>query len=329
MTRAPLFVLLALLVGCGGDVPPVPGAGPPGADEEEQTEHWAPTPDPPEGGWQIESGPLESTANTDSAFCLFGSFPEGPDLAVNHYSFHQHPTLGHHLNFYLHNEEDTPPEGVSVPCELGEMNGGELVFEGNTAAEDGSGGAMILPEGMAVHIDGGQKFYIESHYVNYTDSDQTFHDYVNIGFLEYDAVETWVTSFNNAEGDLDIPPQQESQTIIDCVWPKDMIVASMMGHMHFWGTGFTVDLVHAEDGSIDRVYDLSDWDVDWMYDPVLEDFDGEGLQVREGDRFITTCSFDNTTDEAIGFPQEMCVTAGTVWGAMRPLSCERFEPTEE
>ena len=329
-TRHALPLLLAFLVGCGGEPLPPPPT-PPGLDDDDDDddddvlgpEVWAPQEDVPDPGEELAIGPMAIDAGTEATFCLYGSFEDEADLAVNYYSFHQHPTLGHHLNFYLHNQDDAPADGEVVPCDIGEMNAGEVIFEGNVRHTDESGGAMVLDEGMAVHIPAGSRYFIESHYVNYTDKDLIFNDYVYLGFADHDAIHTWVSSFVHPEGDLAIPPNQISDVVIDCEWQQDILVKSLIGHMHWYGKSHSVDWIHVGDGSTERIYELPEWDPEWRYAPVLAEWDG-GLVIAEGDRFVTTCTYDNPTAETIGFPEEMCVTAGTVWGSMFPINCERF-----
>lgn len=141
-----------------------------------------------------------------------------------------------------------------------------------------------------------------------------------LGLAPIDEVDVWLSHYGHGWGDIEIPPDQITEVVMDCMWEADLTIATLHGHMHH-GLSHSVDLIRT-DGSIERIYDLPDWNPQWRNDPVQEDFDGAGLEVHPGDRFVTTCRWDNNTGGTIYFPEEMCGTSGILYGSMAPINCD-------
>ena len=55
--------------------------------------------------------------------------------------------------------------------------------------------------------------------------------------------------------------------------------------------------------------------------PPINEYEDGSFQVSAGDSFTTSCTWDNTTDEPLGFPEEMCVTFGFAYESKIPLIC--------
>ena len=67
---------------------------------------------------------------------------------------------------------------------------------------------------------------------------------------------------------------------------------------------------YRKDGTVERVLTHDTWDPDWRLDPVVTYFAPGEIVVQPGDWFTTTCTWNNTTDHILDYPEEMCSTFG-------------------
>jgi hypothetical protein len=289
------------------------------------------TPEVPElrdGAMRIETPPLEIGPYSDIIFCYIGSFPaDQGQLAIDWVAMYENPVYGHHIQFNgLRSDSDTfdVPDGTLVDCTdpsqtmlaTSQMVNMNRILD----SEVGYGGEMVLPEGAAVPIEPGARWLFEVHLVNPTPRPATGKGVVDIRFVEAESVRDWVAPWVFNDSGFELPPGEQATVEVDCTWPQDATVLSLLGHMHEMGLQHKVEMV-TPDGQRTTIYDLPEWDLDWRYQPVVEDFDG-GLDVPEGTRFITTCTFFNHGSHAVTFPDEMCVASGLFMPASQTIACD-------
>jgi hypothetical protein len=95
----------------------------------------------------------------------------------------------------------------------------------------------------------------------------------------------------------------------------------LLGHLHEWGTRYEVDH-NRLDGSVDRVYEVPTWDVQFRDAPPIEFYDVGAKPIAAGETFTTRCSWFNDTDAPLEFPTEMCATVGFAYPLTVPVICE-------
>jgi len=281
-------------------------------------------PAPPAGGLQFLSGEMEIPPYSEAQFCLMGTY-EGPDVGVTSMATYQ-PDFGHHVvvlgTSYTTSEV---PDGELFDCtavESLDMLRTEPLFVPG-GEDDGEGGSVVtLPEGMGVLMESGQRYILQSHYINTGPDTLLVQDAVNYGLLQEDEVTTWAATVAHSRVGMSLPPGQETTVAIDCEWEEPLSLFQLGSHMHEWGTSFSVDWAHA--GGTERVYDIPDWDPEYRDDPIILDLAGDPIEVQPGDVFTTTCAWYNDTDEALEFPQEMCASFGMVFPKRDPITCWDF-----
>ncbi len=304
---------LMLLLACTG-----------GETETEYTDLRHDWPDPPEGGIQYKMPDLEIPAYTDMMACFFGTY-EGEDIGIDMVETFQDESYGHHV-ILLGTSADSVeyPDGTVIDCSTEDqldMDDLSPLFIPAGAGDDESGlGDMDLPDGMAIKYKTGARWILQSHYINPTDTPFITADAVNVGFVPADEVETWVAPFVNNVMDVDLPANQETTTVMECEWEKEVSVLFLLGHMHEWGSAFQLDWIKA-DGTEETIYEVPEWTVEYRDEPPVETYDVDSFTVQPGDRFRTTCTWDNDTDEALGFPAEMCTSTGLVYPQTVPIMC--------
>ena len=148
-----------------------------------------------------------------------------------------------------------------------------------------------------------------------------------MGTVPVDEVEHWAAPVRMDSGIVELPPGEATTASFDCVWPTDVTVLSLGGHMHEHGTSYEVDHVQS-DGSIDRLYDINPWDEEYRDFPILENWGDGALQVDAGESFRTYCNWFNATESVLTYPDEMCTTFVVAYPLESALSCVNGKYTD-
>ena len=134
-------------------------------------------------------------------------------------------------------------------------------------------------------------------------------------------VETFAAPWVHTETDFVIPPGEEMSLELSCAFEEDVHLLSLLGHLHEWGTGYSV-VYNREDGSSENIYDIPTWDVLFRDAPPTNLWEPGEFPVKAGESFTTTCSWHNDTDEPLTFPYEMCATVGFAYPLTVSMICE-------
>ena len=237
--------------------------------------------------------------------------------------FYQNLNFGHHVVLMASTaDEDDWPDGTIANCTETDadimVDARPFLFAGDlTGALQPE---MNLPEGMAVKLKANQRFVIQSHHINTTDKPILVNDAVFLDPKPVAEVETWAAPWVHTQTDLNIPPGEHTE-IVDCTFDTDVNLLSMLGHLHEWGSAYKVEQIDG-DGTATTLYDIPEWDVEYRDAPPVETYGVGNFPVTAGDTFRTTCSWNNDTDEPLGFPHEMCATVGFAYPLVAPIICE-------
>lgn len=276
--------------------------------------------------------PLMVPPFEERQLCIYTSWPEETSGITGQVAFQSQ--FGHH--FIAASSKATQreiPDGTVVDCtetnSIG-MESFEPFLTGGVVASAETKGEFELPEGYATRVKADQRIVFQSHYVNTSPDPVVVQDHLQMHVVPEDDVETWAASFAFTEVDLDIPPGGEHTISFTCTWEDDYEVLFVGGHMHEWGKRYSVDATVTDTDQVDspRIYEIPEWDPYMRDAPIYADFVkdlGQPLSVTAGDTFTTTCTWDNTEDEALGFPAEMCATFGMVYPAKAAVICEADE----
>ncbi len=275
--------------------------------------------EPPDPGLQIVTPEQVVEPYEEQIFCFTGTY-EGETIGVNSVMSMDTQGVTHH-NQVKRPLSEPPADGTLEPCEdAGEfMSENAPMFETAGSETDVAENDMLrLPDGMAVKLSTGTPWVHETHYINASADRILVQSAMNLGFVPADEVEIWLGTFEYDSGPLSLDPGPASVTF-ECAWPKDAVVYSMLGHMHDYGTSFSVEWVHAEGEEL--LYEVAEWEPQFKSEPIVADYSTDTLSVSEGDVFRVTCTWDNTTDEVLGFPSEMCTLTGTAYDFEDPIRC--------
>jgi hypothetical protein len=313
-----LFGMFAMMVGCAA---PKEEPVPEGVKDLRRD-----FPEAPEGAMVFTPPEYTIPAFTEMQMCWVGTYT-GPDVGVDYLATYQAPNGHHLLLLQITADEDELPDGEAFDCTSDDdlpMTDLEPVFVAGSEVIETEAGPEFsyrLPEGMAVEMEEGIRYVVQSHYVNTTAEDILVNDQLVYTTIPADQVETWAAPMTHVVTDHPIQPGEQKTLSFDCAWEQDIQVLFLGGHMHEWGTAFSVDWTHG-DGTTERLYDIPVWDPLYRDKPPFNDYEGSGLQVAQGDVFTTTCNWFNTEDYVLDFPFEMCATFGMVYPTKVPLICE-------
>ncbi|HNH46958.1 MAG TPA: hypothetical protein PKY30_07970 [Myxococcota bacterium] len=282
-------------------------------------------PDPPEGGMQFLSPDLEVPPYSEVLFCYYGIW-EGEDTGVNYMLPLSVPGFTHHNQLKAVYDDRYPPGSlVQCPDPGGSMPVYAPLFEAVGIESEGAVALpeqswLQLPEGVAMKLRHGQRWVMDLHYVNTTGDTLKVNAAVNLGTLPIDQVEHWAASIQFDSGELHIPPGQETVVDFNCVWPQDVTLLSLLGHMHDHGSSYEI-YWNKPDGSSELLYNVPDWEPGHREWPMMKSYDPGEVQVRAGDGFRTICKWDNDSPVELGYPEEMCTTVGVAYPLEDPIGC--------
>ena len=318
-----------LTAGCGGSDPPSFGGrtGGSGAETADRLE-------PPDNGFQVVLEDLKIPPEASTFFCQFGTY-EGEDAGVVGVRIQETLPYTHHT-FLLEvpDEAEVPiADGVTFPCT--DMSLGEQMlpfmpmFNIVGHIEHPLDNRLTLPEGFGVHLDKGQRYVVETHYVNTTDSLLEAETVLNVEFVDASEIDTWAAAYLMDVGTVDIAAGTRVRETVSCSFPEDVFILSMTPHLHKFGASVGVTLV-TEDGPSTLV-DLPAWDPYWTQDPreIMQSWDEGEFPVRATDRIDTDCEWFNSSDADLVPLQEMCTTFGMFYPADNKYTCIDGEIIEQ
>jgi hypothetical protein len=276
-------------------------------------------PDAPADGLQLLGAEEVVPAYSEREYCIFGTYT-GPDMGIHSYDAYQ-GEFGHHVLMLQSFSDATKyPDGTVVDCTDPTDDTMINVQPFVVAPTFGSGtNTYTMPDGMAASIKSGNRYMIQSHYVNTSANDILVRDVVNIGFMDPSAVQTWAAPIVFTRVDLTLPPQQTSKVDFDCTIDGDYNLMFLFGHMHEWGT--SIEFGKVDGDTVDSIMDVNPWQKEYRDAPPISDYSASPLAFHPGDVLHTTCNWNNDTDKTITFPGEMCAVAGMAYPSKLPVIC--------
>jgi hypothetical protein len=339
MSTRLLVLFLMLLTACSSPDGGGPGPGAGDDDDGDDDDDGVPIPEADPDEVEIRSGELTLPPSAEIVWCFFGTW-EGGDVGIDRVSLFRHP-MSHHLLLKSVPEDDPTPDGTLVDCTepTEAMSGYSSFLEGYALPTDGEDGEqhpedeiedyegdleeegwMDLPEGMGVRLEAGARYMIDAHYINVSEEEITTEAIFRLHTVDPDDVDSWVGSYNPHAQELQLPPNAITSRENTCVWDQGTSVLSVGAHMHEYGHAYSVDW-HKPDGTVRRLLNLDEWSIEYFREPeVVEFFPGE-IVVEPGDWFTTTCTWNNTTDEVLDYPDEMCTTFGVAAPLEQSFEC--------
>jgi hypothetical protein len=120
-------------------------------------------------------------------------------------------------------------------------------------------------------------------------------------------VEAEVGSLLLKDTAFEIPPHLSYQSITTYRVPRDVQVVLLTGHMHGFGTHYTLEVADDDGKTVRTLYHQTWQPMYKLNPPVLKYPMEEPLVLRAGTRLRQVCQWYNSTDHPLRDPTEMCV----------------------
>jgi hypothetical protein len=281
-------------------------------------------PEAPAQGFALRTPEYVIPAGSERQFCWITTY-EGEDVGITA-TYNYQTVLGHHVTLFGTSAlERDFPDGTSWDCtdtEALDMASMEPVIIGGSisATEEGVLNAFELPEGMAAPLERGQRMIVQSHYVNTRPEPVLVQDEAQFATVPEDDVQVWAAPLVATVTDFTIPAHSEEYVVeFDCDYDASYELLYLGGHLHEWGKSFRA--THTRGGVSEVVYEVAEWDPVLRDAPAYVNFAPGEFVLAPDDTLTTRCEWSNDEDEALEFPQEMCVTFGMAYPSRVPIIC--------
>lgn len=247
----------------------------------------------------------------DVMWCISGTYT-GPDIGITELRTYQ-GEYGHHVQLYGTSLTTLDqPDGMVWDCtSSNDFPMDDLQPIAFTTHTNRSDVGVTIPEGFGVKLKSGQRWVLQSHYVNSGTVPLRFQDVATISGIEPEAVQTWAAPFYVNHSGFDIPPHQASHSDYDITTTQDLNFLVLLGHEHEWGTQFAFQQV--VDGAATDIYRVETWQAAYRDSAPMNTYAPGEFFLPAGSVLRNSCDWYNDTDEPLDFPAEMCVTAGLVY----------------
>lgn len=222
---------------------------------------------------------------------------------------------GHHIALYATSEVEKL--GTSRICTLRDML--TVSFVGAVGAEGVS--AAKLPEGMAFNVPAGFALMSNTHYYNTSDEPMDAQSVVDVKFGDPKHRLPGAGSVAVNNDGFSVPAGSFGTSDAYCKATRKLSFFMWGNHMHEWGDHAFSEIIRA-DGRRELMSNDETWSPDKTFSPAWAGWDvSSPFVVNEGDTFHVQCNWNNTTNEPLTFPVEMCVSTGFTLEDMPQLVC--------
>src|SRR5262245_41496606 len=250
----------------------------------------------PERGFQLTTGVFPVIPSSEVQDCYYFQAPVAAAMDVHRLEVAQNPG-SHHMNLFRF-------VGATSGHTDGEIQRGcwdavafetwDLVFNSQTFGVND----WTLPPGVSHHIEPGDMFMLQTHYVNAaTQQTALGRGKVIINFYQAEPADAQYrlgSMFANNRG-IRIEPQSDASFTTQCLVPQDATFVAAAGHFHSRGIEFDIGTItNANGDGYNQIYVSHSWN-----SPPWGTFDG--VPVPGGGGLQYTCKFHNTTDQLILF----------------------------
>jgi hypothetical protein len=299
-------VAFATLSACGSgdaDTPAEKGAPPEGATPGKWVTPLTPEdmPPPREGYTRLEAPVIEDVPPGGSVErCQYIRAPFETDLDVLDVGGYQ--TLGgHHSVVFASMIEE--PVGTSRSC-TDTDNQSVGAFLGGPNGDTGD--SLPIPKGAGFRVRAGQTIMLNTHFINATENVIDGYTVIDIKFAEVDQSRTIATLFPIGGMEFEVPANSLGEFSGGCVVPERLELVGMSNHMHDWGASEITEVVRAN-GEVVVLREDSAWSYEMQFNAEWNFWDIEDPFIIEpGDTIRTHCAWENTTNQPLAYPREMC-----------------------
>ncbi|HTE54996.1 MAG TPA: hypothetical protein VK698_29285 [Kofleriaceae bacterium] len=267
-----------------------------------------------DGEFTVEWGPVMVPHGVEDTRCIRKRLTNDTEIKVGQIE-NRLGLSSHHLIVYRladDIEETTEPEPCQPFVEVLDPTKGSPMAVTQRSEE-----LISLPPGVAFSLEAGQMIRMELHYINATDEDReltattTFHELPESEFEQ----EADFLFIGNPDINLPPAPAEPEEPDVITLGPSylplpsdlaDINVFAITGHEHQWGTDVQVSVATGEDDEGTPIYAPEDF----QWDEPETTYHDPPISMPAGGGFQFTCSWQNRSDQEVGFGEsvndEMC-----------------------
>lgn len=184
----------------------------------------------------------------------------------------------------------------------------------------GAEGNVAIPEGVVFRLRKGSYLAIQAHYLNTTEEAIQGETYIDLKMTPKDPSHTVAGHFASTTLKIALPPKAETSLDVTCPVEQDLQILRMTNHMHYAGLSTYTEYTDPS-GKAHLLKQDDVWSEDWALAPNYDNFPVSApLVIPAGSTIHTRCTWNNSTDKMLGFPEEMCVFATVILGE-KEISC--------
>lgn len=243
----------------------------------------------------------------DVTYCTFTDVVLG-EATIFRQSFGAQSPQGHHSILQY---TTTPLEPGTHPC--GDADMGSTFLLGGTGGK-GVADEQTYPPNFGVEVPAGAQLVINHHWLNTSDAAVRGQAMMLARELPRGGDTVLAGNMILFASGWEIPARGEKSHSVSCTYQEDVDYVNALGHMHEYGTHVSIEIERAAGGT-EAVID-ADWTADMATGAsgqIIYSLD-DPLRIKKGDTVHLTCDWANDTDEALGFPREMCLFFGNTIG---------------
>ncbi len=241
----------------------------------------------------------------DKMFCQWVDVANAEDIDILDIQGYQSVT-GHHAVLYSSSENE--PVGTSRECTTDDMV--SVNFLGGIGGE-GGGNSTELPPGVVFRMSHGRTLMVNAHYLNTTDDVLDVQSVIDIKTDAPSASRTAAGLAGINTLDFKIPPNTPSYTYdAYCTYSSEASIIMWSNHMHAAGVSAYSEVKHT-DGTTELMMKDDVWRAEEAFNPTWKRWDVNApAKIHVGDQLHISCTWQNTTDSMMRFPDEMCDAVG-------------------
>jgi hypothetical protein len=244
--------------------------------------------------------PTHTVAPGDSFECYYTDVTTDRDIYVNA-STGKQGEGGHHITIYYTDNPQPPSHHACIDAEMAEWH------QVGAAGDAKGDGVIDLPPGIAVKVPAGKQMVVQTHYINASGKPRDVADEITVHLLARDEVKRFAQGLAVVDGTFEIPPKASYSRSSTCTLTKRRELLMALGHMHEWGQHYKLEHLAADGTLLETLID-QDWNPAYTAHPPTRRWTPDApLELAAGEKLRQTCTWDNTTEEKMLFPREMCV----------------------
>ena len=251
----------------------------------------------PGTGYRLQTPSITLAGGEEKYYCYTATLAEAKDIAVTKFASAVSP-LVHHFEVF---QTLAPEQAGLFDCSSTLIKQSWLPLFGAGAG----GGGFTLPDGAGFQVAKDAQLLVQLHLLNATTSAQSTQVTVDLTYAPDATAVTPAGIYALGSMQIDLPARTKDVVVASphCTLTREHKVFAVQPHMHQLGTRISFQAGHTE-AAMPTVYQRDPWVFG------VQPIDAFPLTLEAGDVVGATCSFDNTTDNAVKYGEsthdEMC-----------------------